>query len=582
MRFLALLACFVLIAASGLLSLLLGPVSYAKLQSLGQLLYLEDAFARLPLALTPARYAALRGLLFGTLGGSLLAGLSLLRHPANRAELRGLRLEINAAWASLRATIRNLTKVEMAVGLGLLGLVLGVRAGLLLGYGFRYDELLSYLFFVREGPVVTSSFYPLPNNHIFFNLCCALGRPVLGQHPLLLMRLPSYGVAALGTALSYALLARFTNFRLATLVTGLFNLTPAALYYAASGRGYYMQLVLIQLGFFAVVGLGAWPHYRRLAWLVFVVSSVLGLYTIPTYAYPLASLALGAALVLAPIRGQKQWLELLLTGLLIGITATLLYAPVGAVSGWPRLLANSYVVPASWATFRASALANIYEKTQELFGVVRPVLLLGGALAALVPLALWRARLPALERSLAGVTWALLVVPALVIMAQRTYPPTRAVVYLAYFGFLLGALALWFVAGRWRGFSLSKPQQLGLIGMCVVAAGALRFDYVLARIYSSRHEEIQLTQAWRWLAARKPKQVLLGSYEAFFYYYAVQDHQRVELANRPAPGRRYDYLVLPPRQESAPAWARSLGYQPVFRNDLVSIFALAPLPARPH
>ena len=584
MRFLALLACFILIATGGALSLLLGPVPYEKLRSLEHLLYLEDTFAHLPLALTPARYAGLRGLLFGSLGAGLLGATGLLRQPASRAELRGLQREIGRAWAGIKQTIRQLSRVEKAIAFGLLSLILVVRASLLLGYGFRYDELLSYQFFVREGAVVISSFYPLPNNHIFFNLCCAMGRPVLGQHPLLLMRIPSFLAAALGTGLSYALLTRLTNFRLATLVTGLFNLTPAALYYAASGRGYYLQLVLIQLGFFAVVGLGARPNYRRLCWLVLVVSSILGLYTIPTYVYPLASLLLGAALVLGTRQERRTvlWAKLLMALLLIGMGAALLYAPVGAVSGWSRLLANSYVVPISWAAFRSSALANIYEKTQELFGLVRPALLLGAALVALVPVAQWRARLTPTERSLLWVTWALLVVPVLIIVAQRTYPPTRVVVYLAYFGFLLAALTAWVVARQWHRPFLSKQLQLAVVAATVLCAGALRFSSVLARIRSSQHEETQLIQAWRWLQTRQPHRVLLSSYELFFYHYAVQDHQAVVLAARPAPGQRYDYLVLPPAQQSAPNWTGPLSYRVVFRNDLVSIFALSPRSADPR
>ena len=110
----------------------------------------------------------------------------------------------------------------------------------------------------------------------------------------------------------------------------------------------------------------------------------------------------------------------------------------------------------------------------------------------------------------------------------------------------------------------------------MLGAGAWRTNEVLARTRSSRHEETQLAQAWRWLQVRRPRRVLLGAYELFFYHYAVRDHQAVALADRPAPGRRYDYLVLPPNQLVPPAWARPLPYRAVFRNDLVSIFALSP------
>ena len=577
MRFLLLLACLLLVVASGGLSLVLGWASYADLERMGQLLYLENQFARLPLALTATRYAGLHAVLSGGLLAGAGATWCLLRQSVYRQELRQLGGELRQAATHLRAAVGQLSRTEKTIGWGLLGLILGLRLGVLLSYGFRYDELASYLFFVREGPMVISSYYPVPNNHVFFNLCCSLLNPLLPDHPLLVMRLPSFLAAALGTGLSYVLLTYFSNFRVATLATGLFNLSPAGLLYAISGRGYYLQFVLIQLGFFAVVGLGSCRHYQRLGWLMLVMSSILGLYTIPTYAYPLASLLLGAALVLRPQPGQ--WKPLLAAAVLIVATSTLLYLPVGTVSGWERLAGNAYVTPLSWTGFRALALANIYEKIQEQFGVVRPVLLVGGALLALVPMVLVRMPLAPTQRSLGWVTWAMLVAPMAFVVAQRTYPPGRAVVYLAYFGFLLVAIAAWYAGARfWRGRRWSGVVQWGLISTCVLGMAALRFGSgVLARILSSHHEETELTEAWRWLAARQPDRVFLGSYQLFFYYYATRSPQALTLADAPQPGRRYPYLVLPANQQAAPTWTRPHSYRAVYRNDLVSIFALSSL-----
>ena len=574
MRFHILLAALVLMAASGALSLLLGPASYAQLRGLGQVVFVEDGLARLPLALTPDRYAALRGLLYGGFGAGLLATAALLRTRPYRQELSALVREVGAAGAGLGRTVRGLTRTERAVAGGLLALVLVLRGWVLLRYGFRHDEVLSYVAFVRPGPLAGAAFYPLPNNHVFFNLCAGALRPWLEPAAPLLMRLPSFAAAAGGTALSYALLARLAGFRLATLVTGLFNLTPAALLYAASGRGYYLQLVLLQLGFFAVVELGRGPRYRRLGWAVFVTSSVLGLYTVPTYAYPLASLLLGLGLVLGASPGQlgAHWRPLLLSAALIAAAAALLYTPVGAVSGWGRLLANPYVQPVAWAAFAARLPGSVYATTEVLFGPVRPVLLGGAALLALAPVALARTGGRGAARSLGWMAWALLVLPGALILLQRTFPPVRVLMYLAYFACLLAALALRCAAARW--WPGAPRQKTALVLLAVLGAGAARLGEVGARIRSSQREEAQLGQAWRWLQGQRPRRVWLGAYPLFFYYYALRDRQPVTLADRPAPGRRYPWLVLPPAAARPPAWAAALPYRCVFRNELVSIFAL--------
>jgi len=578
MRFLLIAGCSLLLVLSGALLLLLGPAPYTSLQQMAQLLYVEDYFARLPLALTPDRYEALLTILGAVFVGSGGGSAWLLTRPAYREELRSLWQEATLAAAQLKETVRGFTRAELAIGLGLLLGISGLRLLILLRYGFRYDELVSYLFFVRQGPVVISCYYPLPNNHVFFNLCCTALQGLLGSSPELLMRLPSFGAATLGTVGSYALLTRFTNFKLATLVTGLFNLTPAALFYAASGRGYYLQLALMQVGFFAVMGLGSSTRYQRLGWLLFIGSSVLGLYTIPTYAYPLASLLLGAAILsvvdIGKVRINRQ--ELAFATLIITAGAVLLYAPIGLVSGWKRLVGNSYVASASWQQFRALALANIYEKLNVQFGVVRPALALAGTLLVGTPLYLWRQNLSPRVNSLAWLTWAMLTAPVALVLTQRAYPPIRAVVYLGYFGFLLVSVAGW-VLLRQRQLRLTSLQQWLFIAAAVVGASAARFENVPARIRSSQHEEIQLRQAWTWLRRQAPQQVYAGSYQVFFYQYALENHQRLTMADQPILHRRYDYLILPAAAVAAPGWARGLPYRRVYGNDLVSIFALQPL-----
>jgi hypothetical protein len=104
----------------------------------------------------------------------------------------------------------------------------------------------------------------------------------------------------------------------------------------------------------------------------------------------------------------------------------------------------------SWQNFKALALANIYEKVDEQFGVVRPVLVLGALLMVIAPIILMRAAMPPPKKNLVWATWAMVTIPILLVIAQRAYPPTRAVFYLAYFGLLLAALGVGYVLNKAR------------------------------------------------------------------------------------------------------------------------------------
>ena len=100
-----------------------------------------------------------------------------------------------------------------------------MRVWYLLQYPLSTDEVGSYDFFVAHGPLTISSYYPIPNNHIFYNLLAWPGY-ALRLSPRCAMRLPTLLLGTAGTVSGYLLLARVTGLRLATLTTGLVGLGP--------------------------------------------------------------------------------------------------------------------------------------------------------------------------------------------------------------------------------------------------------------------------------------------------------------------------------------------------------------------
>lgn len=587
MRFLLLVAVVCLLAASAYLAAIFGPAPYAAVARLGHVAYFEDVpdgLLRLHLALTPGRYAAFRAGTWALLSGGLLGTLGLLGAAGGRRELRRLGREARRAGAALARTVRRLPGRERAAAAALLLAILAVRLVWFFTDPPSPDEIASYDCFVREGPVAVASFYPIPNNHVFYNfLAWGLAQLVPGAPVRVVMRLPSLLVATAGTALGYALLAHFRGFRVATLVTALFGLTRVSIIYAASGRGYFLQFVCLQLAFFAVVGLATRHPYRRLAWAVFVGSSTVGLYAIPTYAAPLA--ALGLALLAAgggfrPRHRRRFWGQLGLAGAIIGATALVLYAPVGCVSGWPRLLANRYLASHAPADFWATGRAYLYEATGMLLGPVRPVLLLGAALLGLTPWLLARARLPARSRWLAWASWALLAAPPVLMLARHVFIPARVLMYTTYFVYLLLVLGADFAATRWRGHRAAWVP-LGLLG-ALLAFRVAELGPQLPVVRHSRAVDRAVARSYRWLRAQPPGPVFLSAmyHEIMFYHYALLGHQPLTLDVKPAPGVRYRYWVWAKGQTAPPpAWALALPHRVAYEDPTTIIYTLDAPPA---
>lgn len=581
MRFLGLVAVLCLLAASTYLVGLFGPASYAELARLGNIVYYEYnpvGAACLRLALTPDRYAAFRACGGTLFGGSLLAALILLRRPAYRQQVRRLGWEFRRAGAALLRTGRRLSGPEQLVAGALILLIGGARLFWLVNDALSPDETMSYDTFVQEGRLAVTSFYPLPNNHVFYNFLAWLLTPLLPGHVRLVMRLPSLLVSTVGTALSYALLTHLRSFRVATLATALFCLTPATLVYAVAGRGYGLQLVCVQLAFFAAIALLTAPSYRRLAWTVFIVSSIVGLYTVPTYASPLAALGtglLGASWRLAPQQRWRFWGQLFFAGIIIGVTTVVLYSPVGCVSGWPRLLANRYLAPYPLAAFARTIPAYLYEAASLVLGPARPALIGVAVLLGLTPLVLRRGRHTGRGPWLAWLCWALLIGPLVLMPAQRVFMPARVLVYATYFLYLLATLGADYAATRWRGHWVAWGPVgvllLLLLFRVVEVGGQLR------GLRRDREVEDATARAYRWLRTQPPGAVLIRAiyYELTFHHYSMLDHQPLRMGSERVAGVRYPYLVWLKSSLPRPAWAAALPYQVRYEDAQVVIYQLA-------
>ena len=558
------------LVAGGLLGLLYTLASYEDVAALGGYVYHENGFKRLPLALTPGRLQLLRAVLLAGAGLGAVA-LLLSRHAKTRlgAEWRhGLRRLVDA-WQ------RTSVAQRAAVGLVLMA-VLAARAYYLLAYPLSTDEIASYDFFVRKGPLAITGFYPIPNNHILYNLL-AWPATKLPLTPRWVMRLPTLLLGSVGTVAGLALLARVVGQRLAVLVTGLVALGPVWVYYAGAGRGYFLQFCALQMGFFAAVEImrprSFYPHLR---WLGFVSSSVVGLYLIPTYAYPLLGLLLGVGGTLSWQRRWNEVAELALAGAIIGGLTLLLYAPVGVVSGWDQLLHNPYVSAREASRFWPLFRPKLYETAAELFG---PPLRYGGPLwlgAALVGGLLSRWLLPpGPRRHTALLAWVLLALPLLLMAAQRVNPLTRVLLHLTFFGYLLAVLWL----STWHGSQRLRPYWL--LGVAaVLGLGGWRLYENRGQVRALQHETRQLHRAYAWLSARPgpaPRRVWLNApfHELYFAHYAHTEGPvglRLTSSQAKRPAAAFDFLVLDRKAEAAGA-AAPTGYVVVYRDDLATIYA---------
>lgn len=221
------------------------------------------------------------------------------------------------------------------------------------------DEAFSFLFFVDEGFLVTSTYYPGPNNHILYNLLanfCAL----IFSDGMLIMRLPSFLLSIVLYFIGFILLKKITSTYVSLLSVWILNSYFLYNYYAISGRGYLLYLVCFV---FVLYSFYQFNNTRKQYYIfVYVVFSVLGLYTIPTFVYPVITCFIIGILL---FKEKMIWIK---AHLLMGLITIILYSPVFLISGIGSITNNSWVKPLSFSVFLSeyfTYLIDVFESLVE-------------------------------------------------------------------------------------------------------------------------------------------------------------------------------------------------------------------------
>jgi hypothetical protein len=213
--------------------------------------------------------------------------------------------------------------------------LLAYRLYMCLVFPLNTDELGSYLYFARQGFLVTLTSYPVPNNHILFNLVAASLAKLPFLSPELVIRLPSVAGDLWLQYAIFCLVRRWGGFQRGIMVVAGTAFCYMISYYATQGRGYQLQEVCA-----LVSGVGAWRCFlgqrgggargggARGAGALFVLASAAGIYINPTFFYHFTALVL---MVLYFSWKRRDWGMALSLGravLVTGVLTFILYLPV--------------------------------------------------------------------------------------------------------------------------------------------------------------------------------------------------------------------------------------------------------------
>ncbi|MFN0036471.1 MAG: hypothetical protein ACKVUS_15505 [Saprospiraceae bacterium] len=304
------------------------------------------------------------------------------------------------------------------------------------------DEVFSAVNFAALPPFQTLSHYPLPNNHILFNLLN--GTLSFGCGDLVLTgRLLSMLCYAAVLAASWEFLKKHTQSAwLSTAALAAVAVQFPVWGFSGQARGYEL-LLLCSWGSIATF-LAYWSEQKPSALRLHALCNVAGMLTVPSYLYWWGGLGL-AALVLM-LRAHR-WDRLYLRASLAGASATLIcYLPVLTFSGAAALADNRYVRPGTGGPWYF--LAHLNEQGyfnglfSEWFGWPASGPLMGAVCVLLPVLLLFFLKNTAPRRTLGISYLALLAAFLLAAVLMRRFPFYRNLIAQGHLAVLLGVVAV--------------------------------------------------------------------------------------------------------------------------------------------
>lgn len=249
----------------------------------------------------------------------------------------------------------------------LIGLI-AVRFYYALTMPISYDEAWTYFNFSEKGFLTSVSYYPTPNNHILFSILTNITFwfPFDATTNL---RIPSLLIGIVACLIFAGIVFRYFGFRASLIGSAVFTFLPFSTYYGYMARGYGLVLLAFVIGLYTTLKIIS-DGENRLNWFAWIVSSVIGFYSIPIYLYPFVSLTLLLFIGIIWRAHYRKILELFLSGFIVTTIVTILYIPIFFINGTRNVASTKHATVGGVAEV-SDSMFNYFQPTFDYFIGIR-------------------------------------------------------------------------------------------------------------------------------------------------------------------------------------------------------------------
>lgn len=333
------------------------------------------------------------------IGLALLAGFMLFRWKNTEIWLREFPTQTKQFFSMLpkdmlsfikdvKLEFVNLGKVNNFILLGVIFVSAVVRLEDL-HFPLSHDEAYMYGAFASRSLWHMVSNYHLPNNHVLLSVIMKITTILLGNH-IWTLRLPTILAGVLMVPATYFFAKRFYSIETAILSSIFVAVFPVLVLYSVLARGYAIIALFTLLLFILADYIR--NHKNRFAWLLIVLLSALGFFTIPIMLFPFGALyiwLIGSYFLKDTMSYEprfdflKYWV---VSGLVAAFITILLYTPIFIYS-YERFFGNGFIAPVEWNVFLvtiSTRLRNTWMEWTEFIPLWISLLSVFGFLVSLI------------------------------------------------------------------------------------------------------------------------------------------------------------------------------------------------------
>ena len=302
-------------------------------------------------------------------------------------------------------------------------------------FPISYDEAWTYLNFTSKSIITSMSYYPAPNNHVFFSTLTNLFEHFSIINPKIRIRLINVLLSLILSFLFLKLLTTFFSKRVSLFILVLFIFSYPVALYSIQARGYLLLLMFSLLSIYSCIQYLFVSKRKQL--FTYLIAVVLGFYTIPSYLYCFVSLQVFSLYYCVSKKQYIQLRNIIKYNCIAGLAVVILYSPIIFFNGISSITSNNYVKSIPFNQITNSIIQHTKHSADWLFGLENGgIYILIFVLFLLYKLSINNDNDKELK-STSKLMLIMLVLPLFLIFLQRVIPFERTWIYLLipiYFG----------------------------------------------------------------------------------------------------------------------------------------------------